>query len=132
MKFVNQNNLRLNCKVMTVIDSYPQEPTTKDSTHLHRTQKTCPKIRIANNIVLDLTVFGDDTDLIALLLHNTKGMELNKLFFHTKKWHWAIALLAACIRKKPFMRHILSLYSVSGCNTTSRKFMKDKNVLRNP
>ena len=46
--------------------------------------------------------------------------------------HWDIALLAACIRKKPFMRHILSFYSVSGCNTTSRIFMKGKKVLRNP
>ena len=29
---------------------YPQEPTTKDSTHMHRTQ-----IRVANDTVLDLT-----------------------------------------------------------------------------
>ena len=42
------------------------------------------------------------------------------------------AVLAACVRKKPFMRHILSFYSVSGCNTTSRIFMKGKKVLRNP
>ena len=42
--------------------------------------------------------------------------------------HWGIALLAACVRKKPFMRYILSFYSVSGCNTTSRIFMKDSNV----
>ena len=36
-----------------------------------------------------------------LLLHNTKDVELNtaQLFFRTKKWHWDIALLAACIRK---------------------------------
>ena len=45
---------------------------------------------------------------------------------------WDIALLAACVRKKPFMRHILSFYSVSGCNTTSRILMKGKKVLRNP
>ena len=69
---------------------------------------------------------GDDTDLIVLLLHNTKDMELNKLFFRTKKWHWDIAIFAACIRKKPFMRHIISFYSESGCNTTSRIIMKDK------
>ena len=71
---------------------------------------------------------GDDTDLIVLLLHKKKEMELNtaQLFFRTKKWHWDIALLAACVRKKPFMRHILSFNSVSGCNTTSRIFMKGK------
>ena len=62
---------------------------------------------------------GDDADLIVLLLHNTKDMELNILFFCTKKWHWDIALLAACVRKKPFVRHILSCCSVSGCNKTS-------------
>ena len=40
-------------------------------------------------------------DLIVLLLHNTKDMELNtpQLFFRTKKWHWDIALFAASVRK---------------------------------
>ena len=33
---------------------------------------------------------------------------------------------AACVRKKPFMIHILSFYSVSGCNMTSTIFMKGK------
>ena len=68
----------------------------------------------------------DDTDLIVLQLHNTKDMELNKLFFRNKKWHYVFAILDACVRKKPFMRHILSFYWVSGCNTTSRILMKDK------
>ena len=40
--------------------------------------------------------------------------------------HWNIALL---VRKNPFMRHILSFYSVCGCNTTSRIFIKGKQVL---
>ena len=55
--------------------------------------------------------------LIVLLLHKTKDMELNtaRLFFRTTS-----------DRIKPFMRHILSLHSVSGCNTTSRIFMKGK------
>ena len=127
----------------TVFDLYPQEPTTKDLTHLHRTQRACTKIRVANDTVLDLTkpqflsnsdnkqrlvdylalklanipgieyveardnadcliidtallaaaeylrcvtVVGDDTDLIDLLLHKTKDIELNtaQLFFRTK------------------------------------------------
>ena len=46
--------------------------------------------------------------------------------------HWDIALIAACVSKKPFMRHILSFYSVSGCNTTSKMFMKGIKVLQNP
>ena len=35
-----------------------------------------------------VTVMGDDTDLIVLLLHNTKDIELNtaKLFYRTKKY----------------------------------------------
>ena len=37
-KFVQKNNLLSECKVKTVFYLYPQEPTTKDSTHLHRTQ----------------------------------------------------------------------------------------------
>ena len=40
--------------------------------------------------------------------------------------HWDVAVLAACVKKKPFMRHIFSFYSVSGCNTTSRIFIKGK------
>ena len=35
------------------------------------------------------------------------------------------ALLAARVRKNPFMRHILTFYSVSGYNTTPRIFMKE-------
>ena len=122
--------LLLECKVKTVFNSYPQEPNTKDSTHLHRTQRACTKIRVANYTVLDLTkpqflfqqnmskareyvkarddadcliidtalsaaaeylrcvtVVGDDTDLIVLLLHNTKDMELKtaQLFFRTNR-----------------------------------------------
>ena len=54
---------------------------------------------------------GRRTDLLFLLLHNTKDMELNtaQLFFRNKKWHLDIALLVACVRKKPFMRHMLAL-----------------------
>ena len=52
---MNKNYLLSECKVKTVFDSYPQEPTTKDSTHLHRTQRTFTKISIANNTLIDLT-----------------------------------------------------------------------------
>ena len=45
-KFVKRNNLHSECKVKAVFDSYPQEPTIKDSTHLHRTQRACTKIKI--------------------------------------------------------------------------------------
>ena len=62
---------------------------------------------------------GDDTNLIFLLLHKTKDIELNNEHSTTvlphQEVHWDIALLAACVRKNPFMRHILSFYSVSGC-----------------
>ena len=56
-------------------------------------------------------------------------MELNtaQLFFRTKKWHWVIALLAACVRKKPFMRHILCVYSVSGIQTLDATRQQDIN-----
>ena len=88
----------------------------------------------AAEYLIRVTVVGDDTYLIVLQLHNTKDMELNtaELFFRTKKWHLDIAFLAACVKKKPSMRHILSFYSVSGCNTTSRIFMKDKKSFRDP
>ena len=38
-----------------VFDSYPQELTTKDSTHLQSVQRACTKNRVANDTVLDLT-----------------------------------------------------------------------------
>ena len=84
MNFVNKNYLLSECKVKTVFDSYPQEPTTKDSTHLHRTQRTCTKIRIANNTVLNLTklqlLFNSANkqsfiDYLALKLANIPGIE---------------------------------------------------------
>ena len=62
----------------------------------------------------------NNTDLIVLILHKTKDIELNTAVLPHQEVHWDIAHLAACVRKKPFMRHILSFYSVSGCNTTSR------------
>ena len=37
-KFEKKNYLLSECKVKAFFDSYPQEPTMKDSTHLHRTQ----------------------------------------------------------------------------------------------
>ena len=84
MKFVNKNYLLSECKVKTVFDSYPQEPTNKDSTHLHKAQRTCTKIRIANNTVLDLTklqFFSNSdnkqsfVDYLALKLANIPGIE---------------------------------------------------------
>ena len=81
---MNKNYLLSECKVKTVFDSYPQEPTTEDSTHLHRTQRTCTKIRIANNTVLDLTkpqfLFNSDNkqsfdDYLSLKLANVPGIE---------------------------------------------------------
>ena len=62
---------------------------------------------------------GDNADLIVLLLHITKEIELNtaQLYFRTKKCTGTSLFLLHCVRKKPFMRHILSFYSVSGCNS---------------
>ena len=68
----------------TVFDSYPQEPTTKDSTPLHRTQITCTKISIANNTILNLTKLQflsnnankqSFADYLALKLANIPGIE---------------------------------------------------------
>ena len=84
MKFVNKNYLPSECKVKTVFDSYPQEPPTKDSTHLHSAQRSCTNIRIANNTVLDLTklrfLSNSDNkqsfvDNLALKLANITGIE---------------------------------------------------------
>ena len=52
---------------------------------------------------------GDNTDLIVLLLHKTKDMELNtaQLFFRT-----SLFLLPACVRNKPFMIHTQFLLGV--------------------
>ena len=68
-----------------------------------------------------VTVVVDDTDLIVLLTPQNEGhrVEHSTTVLPHQEVHWDIALLAACVRKKPFMRHILSFYSVSGCNTTS-------------
>ena len=80
-KFVQKNYLLSECLVKTVFDLYPQEPTTKDSTHLHRTQRACTKIRVANDTVLDLTTpqfFSNSNnkqtfvDYLALKLANMK------------------------------------------------------------
>ena len=69
------------------IPVYPQQPTTKDSTHLYRTQRACTKIRIANNTVLDLTkpqfLSNSDNkqnfvDYLALKLANIPGIEYVK------------------------------------------------------
>ena len=38
-----------------MFDSYPQGPTTKDSTHLRRTRQACVKIRLADDTLLDIT-----------------------------------------------------------------------------
>ena len=75
------------CKVTTVFDSYPQEPNTKDSTHLHRTQRASTKIRVVNDTVLDLTkpqfLSNSDNkqsfvDYLALKLANIPGIEYVK------------------------------------------------------
>ena len=54
-KFVKKNNLLSECKVKAVFDSYPQEPTIKDSAHLHRTQRACTKIKVSIDTVVDPT-----------------------------------------------------------------------------
>ena len=186
-KFVKKHHLLPGCEVKVVFDSYPQEPTTKDSTHLRRTNQACIRIRVADDTLLDITkqqflsnsenkqqfvdyvssklamipgiecvkarddadclivdtamassaasptkcvtVVGDDTDLIVLILHRTRNSVLTpgKLYFRTKKWSWDIALLVACVKDQPYMKHsILSLHANSGCDTTSRIFRKGK------
>lgn len=186
-KFVKKHYLLPGCQVKVVFDSYPQGPTTKDSTHLRRTRQACVKIRVADDTLLDITkqqylsnsenkqnfvdyvslkldgiegiecvkarddadclivdtaivastnspnkcvtVVGDDTDLIVLILRRTRDSTLTpgKLYFRTKKWHWDIALLVDSIKDKPYMKHsILSLHANSGCDTTSRIFGKGK------
>ena len=53
-KFVTKNYLKPDCDVKVVFDSYPEEPTTKDSTHLRRTRQSCTKISVADKMVLDM------------------------------------------------------------------------------
>ena len=186
-KFVTKNYLKPECHVKVVFDSYPDEPTTKDSTHLRRARQSSTKIRVADEMVLDITkqqflsnsnnkqsfvdyvrlkldaidgiqcvaarsdadclivdtaitaltdspakcvtVVGDDTDLIVLLLNRTKNCvpRAGQLYFRTKKWSWDIALLIDSIKDQGYMKHsILSLHAISGCDTTSRVFGKGK------
>ena len=54
-KFVTKNYLKPDCDVKVVFDSYPEEPTTKDSTHLRRTRQSCTKIKVADKMVLDIS-----------------------------------------------------------------------------
>ena len=84
---MKKNYLLSECKVKTVFNSHPQEPTTKDSTHLHRTQRACTKIRVANDTLLDLTklqfLSNSDNkqrfvDYLALKLANIPGIEYVK------------------------------------------------------
>ena len=53
-KFVTKNYLKPDCDVKVVFDSYPEEPTPKDSTHLRRTRQSCTKISVADKMVLDM------------------------------------------------------------------------------
>ena len=54
-KFVKRYHLISECKVKVVFDLYQQEPTSKDWTHLRRSQRVYIKIRVANDTVIDLT-----------------------------------------------------------------------------
>ena len=54
-----------------------------------------------------MTLVGDDTDLIVLLLYHTKVRRLfpGELFFRTKKSTWDISLLVDSVQGQPFMQH---------------------------
>ena len=79
----------------------------------------------------DVTVFGEDTDLMALLLHYKDQLleTSHQLFMHTKVVNWNLKQLIEQLEvedHKNFLKYILVLHSLSGCDTTSRIFGKGK------
>jgi hypothetical protein len=55
LNFIKKHYLLPTSKVKIVFDSYPQVPSTKDSTHLRRVKNACTNIRITDEAILDVT-----------------------------------------------------------------------------
>ena len=77
---------------------------------------------------VDVTIYGDDTDLITLLIHRSSEIEAttNQLFFQTKVNRWNVNEHILKIQGEPYTKRILALHAFSGCDTTSRIFGKGK------
>lgn len=78
----------------------------------------------------DITLYGDDTDLIVLIIHSAdKILESGHiLYYHSKSELWNMNQLILKIKNFPFASRILTTHAFLGCDTTSRLngFGKDR------
>ena len=70
----------------------------------------------------DVTIFGDDTDLIVLILHHHEMVlqSGHTLFYHSKSELWNMNEVIAKLQGKKFLSRILAVHALLGCDTTSR------------
>ena len=77
----------------------------------------------------DVSIYGDDTDLLALLIHHADTIQAsnyNNMIIQTKVCRWNIKDLLDKIQDTTFKSHILAIHALSGCDTTSRIYGKGK------
>ena len=86
-----------------------------------------------------VTIFGDGTGLIVLILHHTERIQMpyQTLFYHSKSEMWNIneIIMRIGLKNLPFLPRILVVHAFLGCYTTSRinRFEHDKVVkMKNP
>jgi hypothetical protein len=81
----------------------------------------------------NVTLYGDDTDLLALLLHKSEEIltTSHTLVMQSKVSRWEIKPLIAKLQGRPYLKRILALHALSGCDTTSRIFGKGKEKFMN-
>ena len=70
----------------------------------------------------DVTVYGDDSDLIVLILHHADVVlkSGHTLYYHTKSEIWNMNQLISKSKTFPFVSRILVVHAFLGCDTTSR------------
>ena len=70
----------------------------------------------------DVTIFGDDTDLVVLILHNYQQVlrSGNNLYYHSKSELWNMNKAIENLHGHKFLSRILVLHALLGCDTTSR------------
>ena len=82
------------------------------------------------NIIV--TVHGNDTDLLVLLVHYFGASTSDrKLLLKTKTASWDIGKLVLAINNEVFHPRFLALHALSGCDTTSRTYGKGKDKFYN-
>ena len=76
----------------------------------------------------DVTIYGDDTDLMALLVHHADTIQASNynMILQTKVCRWDIKTLLDKIHGTTFKSHILAIHALSGCDTSSRIYGKGK------